>query len=132
MDDGSQALDRTVTRSRSRLRYRPVASILGLTGAVLIGIVAWSLRGMILLGAGQMLVSEDALGPVDMIVVSNAASRSGALEAARLYTERISAQLVVPSWVPDRVDDEIRSLGVPLLSSTDLLVSVLKRMGVPP
>ena len=129
---GPQTLEGLGVSSGRRYRHRRRVFIAVLTAAGLAAIVAWSVRRPLLVGAARMLVAEDTLSPVDMIVVSNASARDGALEAARLFADGISAQLVIPSWVSDGVDDEIRRLGVPLLSPTDLIASVLEHKGVPP
>jgi uncharacterized SAM-binding protein YcdF (DUF218 family) len=118
------------TGRQSRYRRPRLSAVLA--AVALVAIAVWWARRPLLVGAARILVTEDALGPVDMIVVSNASARSGALEAARLYADGISAQLAIATWVSDAVDDEIRRLGVPLLSPTDLIESVLEHKGVPP
>ncbi|MBI3769567.1 MAG: hypothetical protein HY271_13910 [Deltaproteobacteria bacterium] len=91
----------------------------------------WLGRRPLLIAMGSALLAEDALTPVDVIVVSNAAARIDALEAARLYREGVSRRLIIPEWVVDPLDAEMRRLGVPYLDTTSLVRTILERSGVP-
>lgn len=102
-----------------------------LLGAAALLAALWVGRRPILVGVGHALVAEDALGPADLLVVSNAATRADALEAARLYDQKISARIAIAEWYVDPVSAEIHCLGIPLLDPTDLARAILERSGVP-
>jgi uncharacterized SAM-binding protein YcdF (DUF218 family) len=91
----------------------------------------WLGRRPLLVAMGRALVVEDPLAPVDLLIVSNAAARADALEAARLYRDGISRRLAVSDWVVDSVTAEVRCLGIPLLDPTSLSRAILERSGVP-
>jgi uncharacterized SAM-binding protein YcdF (DUF218 family) len=99
---------------------------------LLVAAALWLARRPLLVAIGGALVAEDAVAPVDAIVVSNASARADALEAARLYREGISARLVIAEWERDPLDTEVQRLGVPYLDSTALARAILERSGVPP
>lgn len=104
------------------------------TGLLVIGLVtiAWQDRYGVLAAAGRLLIREDPVTPVEMIIVSNADPAADALEAARMYRDGVSQAIVVPSWIPEPLDAELRQLGVPHLRTTELAQAVLERSGVPP
>jgi len=91
----------------------------------------WLARRPLLVAVGRALVAEDALAPVDLLVVSNAATRADALEGARLYREGVSPRVAIAEWYVDPAIAEIRCLGIPLLDATQLTRAVLERSGVP-
>ena len=64
-------------------------------------------------------------------MVSVAAGRADALEAAELYRAGISRHLVLPRWHTEPLDLEVQRLGVPWLLPTDVAVAILERSGVP-
>jgi uncharacterized SAM-binding protein YcdF (DUF218 family) len=105
---------------------------IAVTLVALAAVVLWLGRRPLLGAVGRALVAEDPLVPVDAIVVSNAAARADALEAARLYRDGVSTRVVVPTWAPDPLDAELRCLGVPVLDVTALARAILDRSGVPP
>ena len=69
--------------------------------------------------------------PSDVIVVSVAAGRADALEAAELYRAGISRHLVLPLWHTEPLDLEVQRLGISWLLPTDVAVAILERSGVP-
>jgi uncharacterized SAM-binding protein YcdF (DUF218 family) len=91
----------------------------------------WIARRPILGGAGALLIAEDPVAPAAVVVVSNASARGDALEAARLYGTGLTRRIVVPPWTSDAVDDAVVALGVPYLRTTDLVLAILTRSGVP-
>jgi uncharacterized SAM-binding protein YcdF (DUF218 family) len=99
---------------------------------VLVGIAAWTVRRPLLVAVGSALDAEDALVPVDVIVISSAAARQDALEAARLYHDGVSRRLVVAEWFDDPLDAELHRIGVPHLDVTALARSILEHSAVPP
>src|SRR6185295_3523058 len=92
---------------------------------------AWLARRPLLTTIGAALVAEDPPAAADLVVVSTAAARADALEAARLYRSGGARTIVVPNWIGDSLDDVIIGLGVPYLRTTDLVVAILTRSGVP-
>jgi uncharacterized SAM-binding protein YcdF (DUF218 family) len=69
--------------------------------------------------------------PVDVIVVSMAAARADAFEAAALYQAGVSRRLLLPYWQPDPLDVELQRMGVPYLPVTELSQAILEHSGVP-
>lgn len=92
---------------------------------------AWIARGAWLPAIGTALVVEDAIVPVDVIVVSNATARADTLAAAALYSDGVSRRIVLPWWRPEPLDLEVQALGVPWLPPTDLALAILQKKGVP-
>jgi uncharacterized SAM-binding protein YcdF (DUF218 family) len=76
-------------------------------------------------------VTEDALSPVDVMVVSNTMPRATALEAAALYQQQVSARLVMTEWVHDPLVEKTRELGIPYLDTPAINKLILERSGVP-
>jgi len=107
---------------RGRLVLLAVAALLA---------ALWVGRRPALVAVGRALVAEDALGPADLLVASNAATRADALEAARLYDQKISPRIAIAEWYVDPATAEIHCLGVPLLDQTELARTILERSGVP-
>jgi len=98
---------------------------------VVAAVAAWEARRAILSSAGALVVSDDPLGPAELMVVSYASARADALEVARLYGAGISSRVVVLTWRAEPLDDEMRHLGVPYLPATELVQAILGRGGVP-
>ncbi len=94
--------------------------------------VAWTTRAHWLAAVAAPLTVEDAVTPVDVIVVSMAAARADAFEAGALYKAGVSRRLVLPYWQPDPLDGELQRMGVPVLPTTALSQAILERSGVPP
>jgi uncharacterized SAM-binding protein YcdF (DUF218 family) len=92
----------------------------------------WYQREHLLRGIGDLLIADDPLEHVEAIVVSQASGRADAFEAARLYHEGLAEHIVLPTWVPDPLDAEVRCLGLTFLSIPDLARAILERTGVPP
>ncbi len=113
-------------RATRRLRPAAVATLL------LIAVAAWIARRPLLVAVARALIAEDALVPVEAIVISSAAVREDALEAARLYHEGISRRLIVAEWFDDPLDGELHRIGVPQLDVTALARAILAHSGVPP
>lgn len=91
----------------------------------------WAAHERALARLGASLVHEDAREPVDVVVISNADVRGGALEAAALYRAHFAQRIVIPAWQDDPLDDELRALSVPALGPTRLAREILLRSGVP-
>lgn len=91
----------------------------------------WLARWPLLTRAGALLIAEDPLTPAQVMVVSLASPAADALEAARLYRDGISPVILVPTWVQEPIQDEVRRLGIPILTPTALVTAVLERSGVP-
>jgi len=112
--------------SSARRRVRTVA----VTLAVVV-VAVWIARRPLLVAIGSMLVVEDALAPVDVIVISSAGVREDSLEAAQLYHDGISRRLVVAKWFDEPLDAELRRIGVQNLDATSLALAILEHSGVP-
>jgi len=95
-------------------------------------VVAWTTRERWLAAIADPLTVEDPVGPVDLIVVSMAAGRADALEAADLYRAGVSRRFLLPYWQPEPLDVELQRLGVPYLPITEMAQTILERSGVPP
>jgi uncharacterized SAM-binding protein YcdF (DUF218 family) len=92
----------------------------------------WWSRAAVLTHVGAALVSEDPPEAVDVVVVSNACTRTCVLEAAAAWHEERGGRFVVARWVPTPGDAEIRALGVALPDAADIARDVLEKTGVPP
>jgi uncharacterized SAM-binding protein YcdF (DUF218 family) len=111
-------------------RWRRLSTLL--FGALLvIGIAAPLLWRPALRGIGAALISEDALAPADVIIVSSSSPAAGAFEAAVLYRGGYAPRVLVPGTAVDPHLQDLRSLGVPYMSSAELARAVLERSGVP-
>ena len=110
-------------------RARPRAIVLVVAAAL--ALVAWTTRERWLAAIADPLTVEDPIGPVDLIVVSMAAGRADALEAADLYRAGVSRRLLLPYWQPEPLDLDVQRLGVPFLPITELAQAILERSGVP-
>lgn len=102
-----------------------------LVALLLLAMLGWSSRESLLFAAGDLLVREDPVEPVDAIVVSVASPAADALEAVRLYRQGIAPQVVLCTFASGPVDDEIRRLGVPRARPSELAKMILERSGVP-
>src|SRR5262249_17267603 len=93
----------------------------------------WYKRHAVLRYIAQVLVVEDPLVPVDLVVVSYASPRAGALEAVRLYREHLSPQIALTTWSANPiVDNEMRRLGILCLQPAEVTRTILERSGVAP
>lgn len=81
------------------------------------------------IGAG--LTVDDAPAPAAVLVVSMAALRLAALEAARLYHDGITRRIVIARWQAEPLDDGMRRLAVPWLPPHELAAAILEKSGVP-
>lgn len=110
----------------------PRTSRLALATVVLGAIVvAWNGRSQVLAAIGGWLTVDDRPTTAAVMVVSLAAGRGDALEAARLYHDGVSARIVLARWQDEPLDDEMRRLGVPWVPPHELAVAVLEKSGVP-
>jgi uncharacterized SAM-binding protein YcdF (DUF218 family) len=109
-------------------RTRPFRVLLAPAAAVAL---LWFGRHFVLATAGRLLVAEDAVEPVEMIIVSDADMLGGTLEAAHLYQDGVSTRIVLPELASDSVAEEIRRLGGSGWSPTDYAAWLLERSGVP-
>lgn len=110
---------------RARRRRALALGFVGLLGAL------WFARRPLLTAVGSALVAEDALTPVEVIVVSTASARANALEAAALYQDRVAPRLAVLTCRRDAIDAELDRRAVHYPSPTDLAVLILEHSGVP-
>ncbi len=111
--------------SRRTRRLRRTALLLGVL------LVAWQARAQILSPIGTALTVDDPPAPVEVMVVSLAAARAGALEVAKLHHDGIGRRIVVARWQAEPLDDQMRRLAVPWLPPHELVVAVLEKSGVP-
>jgi uncharacterized SAM-binding protein YcdF (DUF218 family) len=102
-----------------------------LAAAVLPAAMLWAARQPLLTRLGALLVAEDPLVPATVLVVSHASGRAAALEAARLHGQGTAPRILLFTWARDPVDDEVVRLGARFLPTTELLVDILVRSGVP-
>jgi uncharacterized SAM-binding protein YcdF (DUF218 family) len=82
-------------------------------------------------GCGAALIAEDDLAAVDYIIVSSSTAVSDAFEAAALYRDGYAPRVLVPGSALEPNLDRLHSLGIPQLSSAELVRAVLERSGVP-
>jgi len=85
----------------------------------------------VLRGCGAALIAEDDLAAVDYIIVSNSTAVSDAFETAALYRDGYAPRVLVPGSALEPHLDDLRVLGIPQLSSAELVRAVLERSGVP-
>lgn len=102
-----------------------------LAAALGLGLAAPLLWRPALRALGTALVAEDALAPADVVVVSNSRTAAAAFEAAALYRGGYAPRIFVPGTAVDPNLENLRSLGIPYLSSSELARAVLERSGVP-
>lgn len=93
--------------------------------------VAWTTRAHWLPAVADPLTVEDAIAPVDVIVVSMAAARADAFEAAALYQAGVSRRFLLPYWQLEPLDVELQRMSVPYLPVTALAQAILEHSGVP-
>jgi uncharacterized SAM-binding protein YcdF (DUF218 family) len=97
-----------------------------------LAVVAWLGAAPILTAVGEALTVEDAIAPVDIVVLSLASARADAFEAADLYRAGVAPRIVLCRWQGDALDEELERLGVPWLPVHELAAAILRRRGVPP
>jgi uncharacterized SAM-binding protein YcdF (DUF218 family) len=85
----------------------------------------------VLQGLGNAVVHEDPLLEADVLVSSLSSPRVTALEVGRLYSTMPRARVLVGTWGPEAVVDELRRIGVPYADATDYSRLILERSGVP-
>jgi uncharacterized SAM-binding protein YcdF (DUF218 family) len=93
--------------------------------------VAWLLHRPALVAVGSLLVTEDPFAPVDVVILSNASVRAGALEGLTLYREGHAPRLALLQWRTELVDAALRREGIRVLDPTALARSILEQGGVP-
>lgn len=93
--------------------------------------VAWLGAEPILTAVGAALIVEDPVAPVDVVVVSLAAARADAFEAADLYRAGVAPRIVLCRWQREPLDEELERLGVPWLPVHELAAAILRQRGVP-
>ncbi|MBI3989139.1 MAG: YdcF family protein [candidate division NC10 bacterium] len=101
--------------------------ILGLAIVLYIG-HPWLLGGM-----GRYLVYETPLERADVIVVLSGGSSTPArvLEAVDLYREGYAKRVILTTEVKPNGYDRLAARGVKLPTSTEISVTILKRLGIP-
>jgi hypothetical protein len=102
-----------------------------LCGLLAAALLAWSMRQVLLTGAGNLLVAEDGLEPVDVVAVSNPTLIGDVLEAGQLYRDGYARRIVFPSAEAEPYDDELRRLGSLRLPPADYATWLLTQGGVP-
>lgn len=102
-----------------------------LCGLLAAALLAWSMRHVLLTGAGDLLVAEDGLEPVDVVAVSNPTLIGDVLEAGQLYRDGYTRRIVFPSAADEPYDDELRRLGSLRLPPADYATWLLTQGGVP-
>lgn len=110
----------------SRLR------LLVLAGALGAAVVLWMTRETVLVGVARVLVAEDALQPVDVVVLSGAIPRAAAFEGSELYRAGHVRRALIVTWRPDPLTARVKALGIPQPSPNELIGEILERDGVPP
>ena len=103
---------------------------------LLAAVLAFALAALLLWrptlrGLGEALIAEDDLAAADVVVVSSSSTAADAFEAAALYRRGYAARVFVPGVSVDPHLQDLRSLGIPYLSSAELARAVLERSGVP-
>ena len=91
---------------------------------------AGSVREPVLRAAGWALVVNEPITPADIIVVSSAAGRAGALEAADLVQSGIATRVAVFSDPPSGEDHEFIRRGLPYENEAAKQIRQLKSLGV--
>jgi uncharacterized SAM-binding protein YcdF (DUF218 family) len=117
---------RPAAAARRRRRARQL-----LAAVLALAIAAPLLWRPALRGLGAALIAEDDLAPADVLVVSSSSTAVDAFEAAALYRGGYAARVLVPGTAVDPHLQDLRSLGIPYLSSSELARAVLERSGVP-
>jgi uncharacterized SAM-binding protein YcdF (DUF218 family) len=126
-DDGvAPALGRILGAARRRRRAKWL-----LAAALVLAAAAPLLWRPALRGLGAALIAEDDLAPADVVVVSSSSVAVDAFEAAALYRGGYAPRVLVPGTAVDPYLQDVRSLGIPYLSSSELARAVLERSGVP-
>src|SRR5262245_57499556 len=127
LEPGSPSVsERRPAAARRRRRAVLIAILASLALALPI---AWWARRLTLAAAARILVSEDVPTRADVIVVSYASAKAGALEAARLFGDGLAPRVVIAEWASDPMDEEVRRLGAPVMGPTEVLTTVLKYAG---
>lgn len=96
-----------------------------------LGVAALLLWRPALRSLGGALIAEDDLAAADVLVVSSSSTVADAFEAAALYRRGYAPRVLVPGVSIDPHLQDLRSLGIPYLSSAELARAVLERSGVP-
>ena len=127
--------DRSSTAQLRAASFPAVASrrrwLRALAALATVVALLWFGRHLVLASAGRFLVAEDDLAPADVIVASMAGMLANTLEAAHLFNEGVSTQIVLPTLASDPVAEEIRRLSRSGWSETEYGSWLLERCGVP-
>jgi hypothetical protein len=116
-------------RSLVRVRRVALASLL-IAFAVACALLVPSIRTGALSSVGAVLVAEDALAPVDIIVVGLDAPEAGALEAADLVRQGITTRVAVLAGPVSIVGQEFSRRGVAYEDPPTQSVRLLRDLGV--
>ena len=93
--------------------------------------LAWSGRRALLIDMGRLLVREDAVRHAEVIVISTADIVADTLEAAHLYHDGVSGEIIVLTAPADPIDEAVRKLGAFRLPPAEYVRWLLERSGVP-
>jgi len=118
-----------VAAGQRATRGRRVATLLAMTAAAIAAL--WWQGDAVLVRVGETIVAEDPTRVADVVFVSSANVRAGALEAARLYREGLGKRIAVSRWREEPVDVTIRSLGVVDPMAHELARAILEHSDVP-
>lgn len=125
---GAVAVRAAAPTAHATRRRRAAALLLAGSIALAGTLLLWR---PLLRGVGAALVAQDELAAADVLVVSASGAPGDALEAAALYRDGYAPRLLIPGTTIDDRGDDLRALGVPYLSSSELIRSILERSGVP-
>lgn len=111
-----------------RLRWTTAVAVIAIVGAALIATP--SIGRPFLRGVGWLLVTSEALAPVDLIVVSLDSNGAGALEAADLVHGGTAARVAVFADSPSVEDYEFIRRGLPYEDASARQIRQLNWLGV--
>jgi hypothetical protein len=121
------AVRHTAGRPRTRQRFVRLLMI-----ALAVALAAVAFRGAVLRAAGWALVAEDAIAPVDAIVVPQSTGDAGALEAADLFHRGFGRRVAVFVSPNNPSTAELIHRGILDANDAVWLVRLLRRLNVGP
>lgn len=102
--------------------------LIALTVAIVIGAAAVLSAPLWLPGVASVLITEDPVGPADLIVVLSGSVPDRPRYAAELYHQGYAPRILCAS---SQIPDFLRALDRPLMTQAELSAAVLRRHGVP-
>jgi uncharacterized SAM-binding protein YcdF (DUF218 family) len=109
-------------------KWPPILIMVGLALATIVAVA--SIREQVLGAAGWALVVNEAVAPVDIIVISLDSGGAGALEAADLVQSGIAKRVAVFTDPPSGEDLEFIRRGLPYEDAGARQIRQLKSLGV--